>query len=109
MPNRLVGDRSINRPRERDCRTNRERTEQRKTRRYDLSLLVIIRDWRVKESLSCNGKTRDISSRGVYFTTDQNLSPGAALDITLRLPLEVTRDSEVFIRARGKVVRIEKK
>jgi len=58
---------------------------------------------------SRNGKTRDISTRGVYFTIDQDLSAGAELDITLTLPSEVTRGSEVFIRAMGKVVRVEKK
>lgn len=62
-----------------------------------------------KESSSRNGKTRDISTRGVYFTVDEDLSTGAELDITLTLPSEVTRGSEVFIRAMGKVVRIDKK
>lgn len=62
-----------------------------------------------KESSSKNGKTRDISTRGVYFTVDDDLSAGAELDITLTLPSEVTRGSEVFIRAMGKVVRVDKK
>ncbi len=85
-------------------------TERRTARRYDLSLPVIIRvpvDQEV--SSSRNGKTRDISTRGVYFTIDQEIGPGAELDITLTLPAEVTRGSEVFIRAMGKVVRVDKK
>ena len=40
---------------------------------------------------------------------DQDLGAGAELDITLTLPAEVTRGSEVFIRAMGKVVRVDKK
>ena len=56
-----------------------------------------------------NGKTRDISTRGVYFTIDRDLIEGTQLDITLTLPSEVTRGSDVFIRATGKVVRVEKK
>ena len=83
-------------------------TERRIARRYDLSLPVIVRVPVEKEALR-NGKTRDISTRGVYFTMDQDLSDGTELDITLTLPSEVTRGSEVFIRAMGKVVRVERK
>jgi PilZ domain-containing protein len=84
-------------------------TERRTARRYDLSLPVIIRVPVEKEVTSRNGKTRDISTRGVYFTIDQEMGAGAELDITLTLPSEVTRGSEVFIRAMGKVVRVDKK
>jgi hypothetical protein len=83
-------------------------TERRTARRYDLYLPVIIRV-PVEREPSRNGKTRDISTRGVYFTIDQDMGAGAELDITLTLPSEVTRGSEVFIRAMGKVVRVEKK
>ena len=84
-------------------------TERRTARRYDLSLPVIIRVPIEKEISSRSGKTRDISTRGVYFTIDQDLGAGAELDITLTLPAEVTRGSEVFIRAMGKVVRVDKR
>ena len=84
-------------------------TERRTTQRYDLSLPVIIRMPVEKEIFSRNGKTRDISTRGVYFMIDRDLNPGAEIDITLTLPSEVTRGSEVFVRAMGKVVRVEKK
>jgi len=83
-------------------------TERRLARRYDLSLPVIIRVPINKESESRNGKTRDISTRGVYFTIDKDLSAGAELDITLTLPAEITRGTEVFVRAQGKVVRVER-
>ena len=84
-------------------------TERRTARRYDLSLPVIIRVPVDKEISSRNGKTRDISTRGVYFTLDEGLNDGAELDITLTLPSEVTRGSEVFIRAMGKVVRVDRR
>lgn len=84
-------------------------TERRTARRYDLSLPVIIRLPVDKDTTSKNGKTRDISTRGLYFTVEEDLGDGAELDITLTLPAEVTRGSEVFIRATGKVVRVDKK
>jgi c-di-GMP-binding flagellar brake protein YcgR len=83
-------------------------SERRTTRRYDLALPVIIRVPVDKGTSSRNGRTRDISTRGLYFTIDQELGAGAELDITLTLPSEVTRGSEVFIRAMGKVVRVDK-
>ena len=84
-------------------------TERRAARRYDLSLPVIIRVPVERQSESRNGKTRDISTRGIYFILDQDLVAGSELDITLTLPAEITRGTEVFVRAQGKVVRVEKK
>ena len=84
-------------------------TERRTTRRYDLSLPIIIRVPAEKAQDSQQGKTRDISTRGLYFVIDQNMEAGSELDLTLTLPSEVTHGSEVFVRALGKVVRIEQR
>jgi hypothetical protein len=81
-------------------------TDRRTARRYDLSLPVLIRI--PVERDACNGKTRDISTRGVYFVIENQLVAGAELDLTMTLPAEVTGGTEVFIRAVGKVVRVEK-
>jgi hypothetical protein len=45
----------------------------------------------------------------VYFVIDQDLEAGSELDITLTLPAEITHSSEVFVRALGKVVRVERR
>jgi c-di-GMP-binding flagellar brake protein YcgR len=82
-------------------------SERRTARRYDLSLPVMIRVPVEKEISSRNGKTRDISTRGVYFLVDNNLNAGSELDLTMTLPAEITGGTEVFIRAIGKVVRVE--
>ena len=82
--------------------------ERRMSRRYDLSLPVMIRMPVEQGTFSRSGKTRDISTRGVYFRIDDDLSAGAELDITLTLPSEVTQGSEVLIRATGKVVRVDR-
>ena len=85
-------------------------TERRTARRYDLSLPVIIRvpaERIVADSQK--GKTRDISTRGLYFVLEQDLEAGSELDITLTLPAEITHGSEVFVRALGKVVRVERR
>ena len=84
-------------------------TERRTTRRYDLSLPVVIRVPAEHALDSQLGKTRDVSTRGLYFVVDQNMESGSQLDITLTLPAEVTHGSEVLIRALGKVVRVERR
>jgi c-di-GMP-binding flagellar brake protein YcgR len=82
-------------------------TERRTSRRYDLSLPVVIRVPVDKSATSQSGRTRDISTRGVYFTLDKDLEAGAELDITLTLPSEITRGTEVLVRAQGRVIRVE--
>jgi PilZ domain len=84
-------------------------TERRTARRYDLSLPILIRVPKEPVGDLQNGKTRDISTRGLYFVIDQNLQAGSELDITLTLPGEITRGSEVLVRAMGKVVRVERR
>ena len=83
--------------------------DRRTARRYDLSLPVIIRAPIDKVEVSRSGQTRDISNRGVYFTIDNNLTAGAELDITMILPPEVTGDAEVFIKATGKIIRVDQR
>lgn len=84
-------------------------TEHRTARRYDLSMPIIIRVPAERAGDSLQGKTRDISTRGLYFVVERNLESGSQLDITLTLPAEVTQGSEVFVRALGKVVRVERR
>jgi hypothetical protein len=86
-----------------------EMTERRTSRRYDLSLPIIIRIPTEQALDSQQGKTRDISTRGLYFVIDQNLEAGSELDITLTLPAEVTHGTEVLVRALGKVLRVERR
>jgi c-di-GMP-binding flagellar brake protein YcgR len=82
-------------------------TERRTARRYDLSLPVMIRVAAERVADMQEGRTRDVSTRGLYFVLDQDLAEGSEIDITLTLPAELTRGSEVLVRAMGKVVRLE--
>jgi len=83
-------------------------TERRMARRYDLSLPVSVRMPINREARSHSGQTRDISTRGVYFMLQNDMAPGTELDFTLTLPAEITRGTEVFVRAHGRVVRVDK-
>ncbi len=84
-------------------------TERRTARRYDLTLPVSIR-FAVESLLTKQeGKTRDISTRGLYFVVSQELIAGSELDITLTLPAEITHGTDVLVRAQAKVVRVEER
>ena len=84
----------------------KEMAERRNARRYDLSLPVVVRVPAEVKDLQA-GETRDISTRGLYFVTEQDMQAGSDLDITLTLPAELTHGSDVFVRAAGKVVRVD--
>jgi len=84
-------------------------TERRVARRYDLTLPIVIRIPAEQVVDSQNGRTRDISTRGLYFVIEQDVVSGSELDITLTLPAEITHGTEVFVRAMGKVVRVERR
>jgi pseudouridine-5'-phosphate glycosidase len=83
--------------------------DRRTARRYELSLPVIVRVPIDNEAVSRTGKIRDVSARGVCFTIDNNLSAGTEVDLTMILPAKVTGSTEVFIRATGKVIRVDKR
>jgi len=84
-------------------------SERRTARRYDLCLPIIIRFCKEEAFDSQHGKTRDISTRGLYFVVEQNLEAGSEVDLTLTLPAEVTQGTEAFVRALGRVVRVERR
>jgi c-di-GMP-binding flagellar brake protein YcgR len=83
--------------------------ERRTARRYDLTLPISIRFAAERLVNRQEGKTRDISARGLYFVIGQDLDAGSELDITLTLPAEITHGTDVFVRAQGKVVRVERR
>jgi len=58
--------------------------------RYDVSLPTLIRFSADSDVAARNGRTRDLSSDGVYFTIQDDLGFNAKLNLTMILPAEVT-------------------
>ena len=52
------------------------------------------------------GFTQDLSSRGVFFFTDAPLTEGAEIELTLRMPSEITLGESMPVCCRGRVLRI---
>jgi hypothetical protein len=57
-------------------------------------------------SLEGVGFTQDLSSRGVFFFTNSPLTEGLEIELTLRMPSEITLGESMPVRARGHVLRI---
>ncbi len=82
-------------------------TERRIARRYDVSVPVRVRDLDKQRDGAPSGKTRDISTSGLYFTLPQQIEPGSRIEMTLTLPAAITGGSEVVVEVVGRVVRVE--
>jgi hypothetical protein len=52
------------------------------------------------------GFTQDLSSRGVFFFTDAPLTAGSEIEITLRMPSEITLGESMPVRCRGRILRV---
>ncbi len=52
------------------------------------------------------GFTQDLSSCGVFFFTDACLREGSEIELTLRMPSEITLGDSMPVRCRGRILRI---
>ena len=50
--------------------------------------------------------TQDLSARGAFLYTDCSVTVGAAVEVTLRMPSEITLAESMRLRCRGRVLRI---
>lgn len=57
-------------------------------------------------SLEGVGFTQDLSSRGVFFFTSAALSEGSEIELTLRMPSEITLGESMPVRCRGHILRV---
>jgi hypothetical protein len=96
------------------AKLNRRILERRSVRRCELPLRLAILPFSNGTILHQQtdlpiGETRDISTGGIYFTTNEMLAPGSKLFFGLILSAELTTKRDVFVCAKGTVVRTEKK
>ena len=52
------------------------------------------------------GFTQDVSSRGVFLLTDAPLMEGLEIELTLRMPSEITLGNAMPVRCRGRILRV---
>jgi len=82
--------------------------ERRASRRYKLILQIEIRlEPNLKEFDPILRRTRDISTHGFYFRSDQGLSVGMKFEFSIMPPWEVAQATHAFISGRARAVRVE--
>jgi hypothetical protein len=80
--------------------------ERRIGQRFAFNLPVTLRD--VATAAEGLGFTQDLSSRGAFLFTDTALKEGAEVELTLRMPSEITLGENMRVRCRGRVLRVVK-
>lgn len=80
------------------------RVERRVGQRFPYLLPVALRE--CAGSVESVGFTQDLSSRGVFFFTDAPLTEGAEIELTLRMPSEITLGESMPVRCRGRILRV---
>ena len=77
--------------------------ERRIGQRFAFNLPVSLYD--VATAAEGLGFTQDLSSRGAFLFTDMALSEGAEIELTLKMPSEITLGENMRVRCRGRVLR----
>jgi hypothetical protein len=80
--------------------------ERRIGQRFPYLLSVSLRD--PSTSLEGAGFTQDVSSRGAFFFTDFPVAEGSEIELTLRMPSEITLGESMPVRCRARVLRVER-
>ena len=78
--------------------------ERRIGQRFAFNLPVSLRD--VSTAAEGLGFTQDLSSRGAFLFTDMVLTEGAEIELTLKMPSEITFGENMRVRCRGRVLRV---
>jgi hypothetical protein len=78
--------------------------ERRVGQRFPYVLAVSFRQ--AMNSIEGMAFTQDLSSRGVFFFTDAALTEGSEIELTLRMPSEITLGESMPVRCRGRILRI---
>ena len=82
-------------------------TERRTSRRFTMALPLTLRLGKPSGPGETRGETRDVSFRGLYFWTQEELQAGARIEFVLTLPKEITMTRDVKIHCIGQVIRVE--
>jgi hypothetical protein len=81
--------------------------ERRTAQRFRIKLPMTVR-WTSETAVGeARTLSRDVSSRGVYFSLPKKVKHGSAIEIVLTLPHEITLAGPVRVRCLGRVLRTE--
>ena len=82
-------------------------TEKRTTRRFSLDLPITVK-FLDNGTYEVTGRTRDVSSRGVFFYVGSEINEGSPIEFVMTLPPEITLTDPIRVHCTGKVVRVDR-
>jgi hypothetical protein len=82
-------------------------SDRRGARRFFLELPVKVKLPSAGAPSSTATRTRDVSSRGLYFNVDWEVQVGSPIDFVLTLPRAITLSTDVRVHCVGRVVRVD--
>ena len=82
------------------------RYERRAAQRFDYQIPISIKV--VGRENEVHGCTQDLSARGAFFYTEAAIVEGLELEVTLRMPAEITLTESMHVRCKGKVLRVSR-
>jgi hypothetical protein len=82
--------------------------ERRTAQRYKISAAVVVRcQSTAMASEFIHAETHDVSTRGIFFTSNQRFAVGTRVGLSLTIPLQATDRSQLVVDAKAKVMRVE--
>ena len=88
-------------------RTGKEQNDRRAADRFPIEREVRYKVLSRKDNAVGHGRTVNMSSNGVLFTTDEFLVPGKRLELSISWPAQLNSTVSLRLVARGRVVRCE--
>ena len=83
-------------------------TERRQSHRYELLMpLQVLVGMSSHVSQEQSAHLRDISTHGIYFVSEESVSPGTLVNVTFTLPPDRGRPGAVFVRGSGRALRVD--
>ena len=81
--------------------------DKRTTRRFSLDLPISVK-FLDNGRRELAGRTRDVSSRGVFMYLETEIQAGAPIEFVMTLPSEITLSDPIRVRCTGTVLRVDK-
>ena len=81
-------------------------SERREARRFTMTLPIRVQP-QGKARSELKAQTRDVSYRGLYFHSEEELGVNTEIDFVITLPEQVAQSGDVHIHCQGRIVRVE--
>lgn len=81
-------------------------SKRRVARRHNLALPIVLAELPQKTQV-IHGTTRNISTNGLYFTTELSVAAGLSLEFSFTLPADIRQENQATVAGRARVVRVE--